>query len=176
MLTPPVSSRDHQMGPADAPVVLVEYGDYECPYCGEAYPIVQALQRAVQDSLLLVFRNFPLAQAHPHAEAAAMAAESAAAQGKFWEMHDTLFEHQDALDDDSLAQYANALGLDINQFAKDMRDRRHQNHIREDFRGGVRSGVNGTPTFFINGARYDGPRDLRSMRAAIESAARPHRK
>src|SRR5579862_4744139 len=176
MLTPPVSSRDHQVGPADAPVVLVEYGDYECPYCGEAEPIVEALRKSLADSLLVVFRNFPLAEMHPHAEAAAMAAESAAAQGKFWQMHDTLYAHQDALEDDDLAQYAAALGLDVHQFAKDMRDRSHENHIREDFRSGVRSGVNGTPTFFINGERYDGPRDLHSMRAAIKSAALPDRR
>jgi protein-disulfide isomerase len=176
MLTPPVSSRDYQIGPPDAPAVLVEYGDYECPYCGEAQPIVVALQKSLPDSLLLVFRNFPLAEAHPHAENSALAAESAGAQGKFWEMHDTLYDHQDALDDDALVQYAGALGLDLQRFVQDMRDRRYENRMREDFRSGVRSGVNGTPTFFINGRRYDGQRDLKSMLAAIKSAVAHGRK
>ena len=156
-LTAPVDEeRDHVAGPASAPVTLVEYGDYECPYCGRAYPIVKSLQESLGDELRFVFRNFPLADVHPHAEHAAEAAESAAAQGSFWEMHDMLFEHQDQLDDSALVSYAEQLGLDAEQLARDVENDAHDARIREDFRSGVRSGVNGTPSFFINGARYDG--------------------
>src|SRR5690348_14925243 len=119
-LTPPVGQRDHQQGPETAPVTLVEYGDYECPYCGEAYPIVKEIQRRLGERLRFVFRNFPLTQAHPHAEHAAEAAEAASEQGKFWQMHDTLFEHQQALDDAHLAQYALALGLEKETFVREM--------------------------------------------------------
>src|SRR2546423_12240032 len=115
-LTLPVSQRDHQQGPETAPVTLVEYGDYECPYCGEAHPIVKELQRRLGDRLRFVFRNFPLTNAHPHAEHAAETAEAAGAQGKFWEMHDYLYEHQRALDDEHLETYAGTLGLDVERF------------------------------------------------------------
>ncbi|HXN14314.1 MAG TPA: thioredoxin domain-containing protein [Candidatus Acidoferrales bacterium] len=170
-LKPPVGANDHIEGPAKAPVTLLEYGDYECPYCGEAYPIVKALQERLGDQVRLVFRNFPLAEAHPHAEHAAEAAEAAAAQGKFWEMHDLLYENQDALEDQDLVQYAEALKLDVPRFVKEMKAGAHLERVRADFSSGVRSGVNGTPTFFINGARHDGPFDLRSLLAAIEEAA-----
>jgi protein-disulfide isomerase len=167
-LKPPVGPHDHVQGPAEAPVTLVEYGDYECPYCGEAYPVVKALQKRLGDQMRFVFRNFPLAQAHPHAEHAAEGAEAAGAQGKFWEMHDMLYENQDALEDEDLVRYARALHLDVPRFVKEMESGAHLERVREDFRSGVRSGVNGTPTFFINGARHDGPFDLASLLAAIE--------
>ena len=156
LTTPVDEKRDHVAGPRSAPVTLVEYGDYECPYCGQAYPIVKSLQQALGDELRFVFRNFPLGDMHPHAEHAAEAAESAAAQGSFWEMHDTLFEHQDQLDDSALVAYAEELGLDAVRLARDLDDGTWEGRVREDFRSGVRSGVNGTPSFFINGARYDG--------------------
>jgi protein-disulfide isomerase len=155
-LTPPVSDRDHINGPDDAPVTLVEYGDYECPYCGMAYPVVKSAQRALGDQLRFVFRNFPLAEAHPHARIAAQAAEAAGAQGKFWEMHDMLFEHQKALETEDLASYADSLGLDSVRFLRELQAGVYEKRVREDFRSGVRSGVNGTPTFFVNGSRYDG--------------------
>jgi protein-disulfide isomerase len=155
-LTPPVSERDHSSGPEDAPVTLVEYGDYECPYCGMAYAVVKSAQRELGNQLRFVFRNFPLAEAHPHAKLAAEAAEAAAAQGKFWEMHDALFEHQDALEAEDIIGYAKSLGLDMAQFGRDLKDPKYTKRVREDFRSGVRSGVNGTPTFFINGNRYEG--------------------
>jgi protein-disulfide isomerase len=155
-LTPPVSARDHAAGPDNAPVTLVEYGDYECPYCGMAHPIVKQAQRELGSELRLVFRNFPLAEAHPHARAAAEAAEAAAAQGRFWEMHDMLFEHQDALEPEDLLAYAKSLGLDMQKFARDLADATYTKQVRDDFRSGVRSGVNGTPTFFMNGERHDG--------------------
>src|ERR1700730_4102488 len=153
-LAPLVSQRDHQLGPETAPVTLVEYGDYECPYCGEAYPIVKEIQRRLGDRLRFVFRNFPLAQSHPHAEHAAEAAEAAAAQEKFWEMHDYLFEHQQALDDAHLVQYAAALHLDKEMFVREMTEHVHTNRVHEDFMSGVRSGVNGTPTFFTIGQSH----------------------
>jgi len=166
-LSHPVGDRDHIQGPADAPVTLVEYGDYECPYCGRAYPIVKEVQAQLGDRLRFVFRNFPLTQLHPHAEHAAEAAESADAQGKFWEMHDTLYEHQRALDDTHLLQYAEALGLDREAFRADMTRHARAERVREDFLSGVRSGVNGTPTFFINGVRHDGAWDAESLLTAI---------
>jgi protein-disulfide isomerase len=169
-LKPPVGPKDHMQGPPDAPVTLVEYGDYECPYCGEAYPVVKALQERLGDQICFVFRNFPLAQAHPHAEEAAEAAEAAASQGKFWEMHDLLYENQDALEPEDLVKYARALRLELPRFVLEMREHVYKERVREDFRSGVRSGVNGTPTFFINGVRHDGPFDLRSLLAAIEEA------
>jgi protein-disulfide isomerase len=154
-LTPPVSASDHAAGPEGAPVTLVEYGDYECPYCGMAYPIVKRAQQKLGSQLRFVFRNFPLAESHPHARLAAQAAEAAAAQGRFWEMHDMLFEHQDALEAKDLVSYAKSLGLDTAQFARDLEAGTYAKRVRDDFRSGVRSGVNGTPTFFVNGNRYD---------------------
>ncbi|MGC2442646.1 DsbA family protein [Candidatus Binatus sp.] len=169
-LKPLVGANDHVQGPAKAPVTLVEYGDYQCPYCGEAYPIVKALQKRLGEQVRFVFRNFPLAEAHPHAEHAAEAAEAAAAQGKFWEMHDLLYENQAALEDEDLVRYAKLLHLDVPRFVKEMEAHAYAERVRADFSSGVRSGVNGTPTFFINGARHDGPFDLGSLLAAIEEA------
>ena len=155
-LAPPVNDqRDHIQGSETAPVTLVEYGDYQCPYCGMAYPIVKSLQRALGPQMRFVFRNFPLRDSHPNAQHAAEAAESAGAQGSFWEMHDLLYEHQDALEDDDLIKYGEQLGIDTVQLARDLTDGTYAARIREDFRSGVRSGVNGTPTFFVNGERYD---------------------
>jgi protein-disulfide isomerase len=155
-LTPPVGERDHIAGPDDAPVTLVEYGDYECPYCGMAHPVVKRAQRELGNQLRFVFRNFPLAEAHPHAQTAAQAAEAAGAQGRFWEMHDIVFEHQDALEVKDLLGYAASLGLDAEKIARDLEAGTYVKRVREEFRSGVKSGVNGTPTFFVNGARYDG--------------------
>jgi protein-disulfide isomerase len=156
VLTPPVSAQDHVAGPDDAPVTLVEYGDYECPYCGMAYPVVKKARRELGSQMRFVYRHFPLAEAHPHARIAAQAAEAAGAQGKFWEMHDTLFEHQQALDVEDLIGYAKSLGLDVVRFARDLESGTYAKRVRDDFRSGVRSGVNGTPSFFVNGVRYDG--------------------
>ena len=155
-LTPSVNAQDHIAGPDDAPVTLVEYGDFECPYCGMAHPIVKSAQHQLGDQLRFVFRNFPLAEAHPHARLAAQAAEAAGAQGRFWEMHDMLFEHQYALELQDLIGYAKSLGLDVPQFEHDLEAGTYAKKVRDDFRSGVRSGVNGTPTFFVNGERYNG--------------------
>jgi protein-disulfide isomerase len=169
-LIPAVTEHDHSKGPSTAPVTLVEYGDYECSYCGAAYPMVQELQRMLGDRLRFVFRNFPLTTAHPRAEHAAEAAEAAGAQGKFWEMHDALFEHQRALRDRELEEYAAAVGLDVERFDREMEAGAFAGCVREDFMSGVRSGVNGTPTFFINGRRHDGAIDLETLLEAIEAA------
>ena len=174
-LIPPVGPDDHTAGPDDAPVTLVEYGDFECPHCGMAFPVVQAVQRKLGDRLRLVYRHFPLKEAHPHAQHAAEASEAAAAQGKFWEMHDVLFERQHALGDDDLVRYARDLGLDAARVARELEEGTHARSVRDDFRSGVRSGVNGTPTFFVNGERYDGawadePSFVRALRAAAAEA------
>jgi protein-disulfide isomerase len=169
-LTMPVSERDHSQGPATAPVTLVEYGDYECPYCGAAYPIVKRLQEHLGDRLRFVFRNFPITTSHPHAEHAAEAAEAAGAQGRFWEMHDYLYEHQRALTDEHLEAYAAAIGLNVDRFDGEMETQAYTGRVREDFMSGVRSGVNGTPTFYINGQRHNGSFDYETLLAAIEAA------
>jgi protein-disulfide isomerase len=171
-LTVPVSSdRDHIQGPMDAPVTLVEYGDFQCPYCGKAYPIVKEVQARMGDRLRFVFRHFPITTSHEYAEQAAEAAEAADAQGKFWEMHDVLFENQPRLADDALRRYAERVGLDLERFDADMAQQAYAERVREDFMGGVRSGVNGTPTFFINGARHDDAYDVETLVGALERAA-----
>ena len=171
-LTVPVSEdRDHIQGPAGAAVTLVQYGDYECPYCGEAYPIVKEVRARMGERLRFVFRNFPITTAHPHAERAAEAAEASAAQGRFWEMHDLLYENQRRLRDEDLHAYAEQLGLDVELFDKEMAEHVHAELVHEDFMSGVRSGVNGTPTFYINGLRHDDSYDLETLLQALERAA-----
>jgi protein-disulfide isomerase len=171
-LTVPVSEdRDHIQGPADAPVTLLEYGDYECPYCGAAYPIVKEVQARMGHRLRFVFRNFPISTSHPHAEQAAEAAEAAAAQGRFWEMHDLLYENQRRLGDQDLRGYAGTLGLDVETFDEELAEHVYAARVREDFMSGVRSGVNGTPAFYINGARHDDSYDIETLHAALEQAA-----
>jgi protein-disulfide isomerase len=172
VLTMPVTEdRDHVQGPADAAVTLVQYGDYECPYCGEAYPIVKEVQARMGERLRFVFRNFPISTSHPHAERAAEAAEAAAAQDKFWQMHDILYENQRRLDDEDLGAYAELLQLDVERFEKEMGEHVHAGRVHEDFMSGVRSGVNGTPTFYINGVRHDDSYDTEILLDALERAA-----
>ena len=171
VLTMPVNKeRDHIQGPADAAVTLVEYGDYECPYCGAAYPIIKEVQARMGKRLRFAFRNFPITTSHPRAEQAAEAAEAAAAQGKFWQMHDLLYENQTHLRDKDLRAYAEKLGLDIARFDKELAEHVHAERIHEDFLSGVRSGVNGTPTFYINGAMHDGSYELEPLLRALEQA------
>src|SRR5829696_934698 len=155
----PVGTRDHARGPMDAPVTLVKYGDYECPYCGEAHPVLKELQERVGEQVRFVFRHFPLDTVHPRARRAAQAAEAAASQDRFWEMHDLLYERQDELGEEDLMGYAAELELDLRRF-------------EEDRLGGDRAGVRGTPAFFVNGVRYTGPMDLDGLLAAIEEAVR----
>jgi protein-disulfide isomerase len=179
LILPVTSDRDHIQGSSTAPVTLVEYGDYECPYCGQAYPAIKEVQKRLGNKLQFVFRNFPLTEMHPHAQHAAEAAEAAGAQNGFWEMHDYLYEHQQALEDKYLKKYADNLGLNLAKFNIDMSSHVHAGRIREDFLSGVRSGVNGTPTFYINEIRYDGSFDLESLlktlRPVINWKAHNHR-
>ncbi len=169
-LRAPVSPDDHLQGPPDAPVTLVEYGDYECPFCGEAYYVVKDLQARFPEELRFAFRNFPLASIHPHAQDAAFAAEAAALQGSFWPMHDRLYESQDALEPSDLLAHAEALGLHVMQLEEDARSSTVRERVRADFLGGVRSGVNGTPTFFVNGARHEGSYRFDDLADSIAAA------
>jgi len=162
-LRTPVNEQDHSIGPPNAPVTLLEYGDFECPHCARAHPIVQALRSHMKDRMRFVFRHFPLATIHPFAEHAHEASESVAAQAgphAFWAMHHLLYEHQqdapDALDDAHLAAYADDAGADPDQVLSDLEAGTFQPRVRADFFSGTRSGVNGTPTFFINEFRWDG--------------------
>ncbi len=172
-LTQPVSADDHAEGSADAPLTLVEYGDYQCPYCGAAYPVVKRLQKKLGKKLRFVFRNFPLTQAHPYALIAAEAAEAAALQGKFWEMHDLLFEQQTSLKPEVVPLWAKRIGLNVGKFEDHIKQGVVEKRIKEDRQSGIRSGVNGTPTFFINGIRYDGSPDYASLLAALKAELEP---
>jgi protein-disulfide isomerase len=153
----PVTSRDHALGPDDAPLTLVEYGDFECPFCGMAYPDLKEIRSRLGDRLRFVYRHFPRPE-HPHARHAAEAAECAAAQreDQFWAMHDALFEHQQALDDEHLSSYATSIGLDVERFRRDMAAHTYLERVHQDLEGGVQSDVHGTPTLFINDERYEG--------------------
>jgi protein-disulfide isomerase len=171
-LTVPVTTDDHQQGPENAPVTLVEYGDFQCPFCGAAHPMVQQVQQAMGDGMRFVYRHFPLTEIHEFAGSAAEASESAAAQDAFWPYHDRLFEHQDALSPSDLVAHAEALELDAARVEQDLESGVWMEPVREDFMGGVRSDVNGTPTFFINGRRYDGAYELDALLDALKTAAR----
>jgi protein-disulfide isomerase len=170
LVIPVDDERDHIQGPADAAATLVQYGDFECPYCGAAYPIIKEVQARMGDRLRFVFRNFPISTSHPHAEQAAEGAEAAGAQGRFWEMHDLLYEHQRHLTDPDLHGYAERLELDAQKFDEELADHVYAARVHEDFIGGVRSGVNGTPTFYVNGARHDDPYDAETLISALERA------
>jgi protein-disulfide isomerase len=164
----PMGPEDHIQGDDNAEYTLVEYGDYECSHCGRAYPVVKLLQRHFGKHLRFVFRNFPLTQLHPHAESAAESAEFAGSKGKFWEMHDLLYENQTQLGTALYEELAEQLSLSAPQLREALSAREFLPRVRADFTGGVRSGVNGTPTFFINGLRHDGPWDFEDLRTAIE--------
>jgi protein-disulfide isomerase len=151
-----VNSGDHFFGNPFAPIELVEYGDYECPHCGRAYQIVKNIQQQLGMDLKFVFRNFPLSKIHPHAFLAALATEAASLQGKFWEMHDTIFQNQKILSKDNIFVFANNLGFDMERFKDDIQKKSLIEKVENDFESGMRSGVNRTPTFFINGEKYDG--------------------
>nr|WP_294862187.1 DsbA family protein [uncultured Fluviicola sp.] len=154
-LNPPVNDADHIQGNPDAEIEFVEYGDYQCPHCGRAYPIIKNLQEKLGDRMKFVFRNFPLEKIHPQAMQAAIVSEAAALQGKYWEMHDLIFENQKRIRID-LDSYAERLGLDTEQFKQDILKPELQEKIKADFYGGMRSGVNATPSFYINGQKFEG--------------------
>jgi protein-disulfide isomerase len=162
--------RDHIAGPVNASLTLLEYGDFQCPFCAAAVPEIKKAQRELDSQMRFVFRHFPMTSVHRFAAKAAEMAEAAGAQGKFWEMHDLLFAKQDMLGDDPyILGYAEALGLDVQRLAEEVSVQLYLPRIQEDFMGGVRSGVNGTPTFFINGVRYDGPHSSKFLVEALLS-------
>lgn len=168
----PVTTEDHMQGDANAEVVLVEYGDYQCPHCGHAYPIVKRVQKHFGARLAFVFRNFPLQEIHAHAETAAEAAEFAAAHDRFWPMHDAMFENQGSLGLPYVLELAERVGLRGKDLESALAAEAFAPRVRADFKGGVRSGVNGTPTFFINGERHDGPVEFEDLIEAIEAHLR----
>ncbi|MCU1287252.1 MAG: putative Membrane protein [Acidobacteriales bacterium] len=165
----PVSSRDHILGDEDAPITLLEYGDYECPHCGAAHPVVKALLQRYPDDVRYIFRHFPLTQIHPHAEAAAETAEFADSYDRFWEMHNLIFENQDRLSIPFLFSAAESLGLSVERLQQALRSGEFSRRVRQDFLSGVRSGVNGTPSFFINGERHNGSYAFTDLSEAIEN-------
>ena len=170
-LTVPVSiGLDHVRGSVNAPITVVEYGDFECPYTGMAYPVIKELMRQFNEKIYFVYRNFPLNNIHPHAQHAAEAAEAAAAQDKFWQMHDYLFEHQKALDDNHLLEYAQNVGLNIDRFNKEMSGHVYTPSINKSLKSGIDSGVEGTPTFFINGERYEDSWDLDTLSSFLKKS------
>lgn len=169
-LSVPIGKSDHAQGPDDAPVALVEYGDYQCPYCADMQPMLKSIAKAMGSQLRFVFRHMPLLEMHPYAQHAAEAAEAAGAQGKFWEMHDAIFQQQAALGSDLLHQLAVRIKLDMEQFSADLDARRYRPRVKRDFMSGMRSGVAGTPTFFINGKRYEGALDHAALLSAVGRA------
>ena len=171
-LVVPVTPRDHIKGPADAALTLVQFADFECPHCALVYPVVQEIGRELKDSLRIVYRHFPLSQVHPRAQPASLAAEAAAAQGRFWEMADMLHQNNEELDPEAIQRYARKLKLDMKQFNREIESGVHAARIRADFLGGVRSGVNGTPTFFINGQRHEGALEFDALVSALLTASR----
>jgi protein-disulfide isomerase len=169
-LADPVQGQDHSVGPAAAPITIVEYGDYECPDCLNAVPIIEEVRQNLGDRLRFVFRHFPQNSIHPHASVAAEAAEAAADQGKFWEMHKLLFKHQKLLADMDFSHLALTLGLEIYQFANSLSLQQHRQRIRDDYEGAIRSGAKKTPTLFINGRRLDGPINAKTILSAAQAA------
>lgn len=170
-LAVPVSERDHRQGPATAAVTLVQYGDYECPYTRQSTAVVRDIQQQLGKQLCFVFRNFPLVEIHPHALHAALAAEAAAVQGKFWEMHDYIFHNQHTLEDTDLTRFAEAIGLQVQQFTHALAEHHSLARIEEDMESGERSDVQGTPTFFINEVMYLGSWEQNALLAALQAAS-----
>ncbi|ADU09081.1 thioredoxin domain-containing protein [Micromonospora aurantiaca] len=166
----PVTERDHVRGPVDAPVTVVEYGDFQCRFCGAAYPNLAEVLRQRADMVRLVYRHFPITNVHPYAETAAETAEAAAARGRFWEMYDWLYQHQDQLDQVHLSLGVEQIGLSPEEIAAEVGRQEYADRVRQDFVGGIRSGVNGTPTLFVNDVRHDGGYDLAELLAVVDAA------
>lgn len=171
VLTMPIDASDHIIGVEKAPVTLIEYGDYECPTCLKAFPMIKLLLAEKPDALKVVFRHFPLNSVHPHASVAAQAAEAAAAQGKFWKMHDALFTYQDRMDEWDMSQYAIKAELELYKFEADLSSERFARRVARDVESGTRGGVYKTPTLFINGAFYAGPLEVQTLGNAIDAAS-----
>ncbi|MGC2659652.1 MAG: DsbA family protein [Bryobacteraceae bacterium] len=161
----PIRPEDHVFGNEDAEITLMEYGDYECPACGQLFAAIHRMQETAPDRLRIAFRHYPLSGIHHHAQRASEAAEAAGEQGKFWEMHDLLFQHQDHLEQKDLLRYSEQLGLDVHRIANELKKSVYADRVREDFRRGVQNGVYGTPGLFVNGIRYNGPYDAESLLA-----------
>jgi formate-nitrite transporter family protein len=166
----PIQPDDHVQGAPDARYTLVEYGDYQCPNCGLLFVTLRDLHAELGEELRLAFRHYPLSGIHPRAQQAAEAAEAAGAQGRFWEMHDLLFQHQNTLKPKNLELYAQQLALDVKRFHEELKDRTYEARVREDFRRGVANGVYATPGLFINGVRYDGSMDRDSLLARLKGS------
>lgn len=173
LLLNPVHEWDHIRGRADAAFTLVEYGDYQCPDCGSLFGILQTLQQQFGTRLRLVYRHYPLSGIHKHAQMAAEAAEAAAAQGRFWEMHDLLFQNQESLERKHLLRYAEQLALDLDRFRSELQQESHLERVRQDFIAGVQNGVNGTPGLFLNGVRQPGAFNPRDLIALLDAAPIP---
>ncbi|SCL16939.1 Protein-disulfide isomerase [Micromonospora nigra] len=169
-LRTPVTEHDHVRGPVDAPVTIVEYADFQCRFCGLAYGELRELLRQRAETVRLVYRHFPISGMHPHAENAAEAAEAAGRRGRFWEMHDWLYEHQDQLDRVHLTLGVEQLGLPAAEMDAEVARQSHGDRVRLDFVGGIRSGVDATPTLFVNGVRHDGPVDLATLLVTVDTA------
>ena len=168
-LKPAVSKTDNRQGSDKAVIELVEYGDYQCPHCGHAYPIIKKIQKALGEKLLFVFRNFPLQEIHEDALLAAVASEAAALQNKFWEMHDLIFENQQDLSEENILALAESLKLDRKKFEKDLENEKLLDKVKADLESGIRSGVNGTPTFFVNGIKYNGSWEYADLLSYLKS-------
>ena len=169
-LRPPVNNNDHMKGDPKAPATLVEYGDFQCPHCAASYPVLKEIEKLLDDRLLFVYRHFPLSNIHPMAFPAAIAAEAAGRQGKFWAMHDLIFDNQDMLMSNDVLIFARQLRLRMSKFKIDLLDKSLSLKVESDFESGVRSGVNGTPSFFVNGTKHNGPSDFTSLLAVIEDS------
>jgi protein-disulfide isomerase len=167
-LKPPVNEQDHMNGNPDSKIILVEFGDFQCPHCRAAYPILKKMEGIYKDRMNFVFRHFPLAELHPYAQAAAVASEAASNQGKFWQMHDLIFENQPSLGLEMLLQLAESLKLNMKTFQHDFKDPKLMKKVEENFESGIISGVNGTPSFYINGAKYNESYDFTSLSHAID--------
>lgn len=166
-----VNERDHAVGPKTAPVTLLEYGNFECIHCGRAYPVIKEIQRLLKNDLHFVFRHFPTVQTHPHALRAAEATEAAAVQGKFWQMHDELFTHQQALEDHDLSRYAKRIGLDVVRFEHDMAENSFLKQVEADYQVALfDEHITGTPTLYVNGLRYTDAIDVEGLLQAIKEA------
>ena len=173
-LKPPVGNRDHIKGDLTSPIQLLEFGDFQCPHCGAAHPIIKEIEKKFGEELVFIFRHFPMSELHPFAQAAAVASEAAARQGKFWQMHDLIFENQAALSNELLLLLAKSLQLNMKSFQKDLRDPELFEKVETDFESGVISGVNGTPSFYINGNKYEGPYEFPSLVTAIGHLLHKH--
>jgi len=156
ILKPEVNEKDHAQGPESASIEIVEFGDYECPHCGEAYPVIKKIQKIFGNQIRFVFRNFPLSESHAYAYPAALASEAAAVQNKFWEMHDAIFENQNRINEDLFKALAKNIGLNEEAFERDIESNDIIKKVEDDFESGMRSGVNGTPSFYVNGHKFDG--------------------